>query len=110
MLDHWRTVHLAMLAITGALCDGDRAATIGSGAAIKKAGAHDAGGADEDEVRHMVRVLERVRRCQVAAHAVPDQHHLVDAHALPPRREGSEEELLRLRSIARRPMRPACAI
>jgi len=39
------------------------------------AGAHDAGGADEDKVRNVVRVLERVRRRQVAALWGTDANH-----------------------------------
>ena len=69
---------------------------------------HNAGRADEDEVFHVLRVLERVGSRQVAAHGVADQHHLVNAHALPPRRQRAEEELLCLSAVARRPRRPAC--
>ena len=37
---------------------------------------HYAGGTDQEEVLHLLRVAQRVRGCQVAAQRVPHQDHL----------------------------------
>lgn len=48
----------------------------GGGQEGEQGAAHHAGGADEDEVLHVVRVLQRVVGRQVAAQAVAHQDHL----------------------------------
>ena len=70
--------------------------------------AHDAGRADEHEVLHVLRVLQGIAGRQVAAHAVPYQQHLVQAHALPPGGEGGEKKILRVFPRLGGPRRPPC--
>ena len=75
-------------------------------------GAHHAGRADEHQVLHVLGVLQRVLRGQVAAQAVPHQHHALaplQPDRGPPARQPAQEELLGVLAVARAPPRPPCA-
>ena len=72
-------------------------------------GAHDAGRAHEQQVLHVLGVLQSVGGCQVASQGVPHQHHLVDAHGLSPAAQSCEEKGLGILPLLGPEGGPACS-